>query len=772
MRRSPVVVVMLLLVVGCGELVNRTGYVLLLTELCADVNKRIAEAIAPGTETAPPAVVANELRGLAADAREKPAPREDRDLLQRLLRSFDATAARFATAAAAGERGDEVVAAAELEAANASLEMTSELAIEYGMPPLDRCEDVIEGIMQSPSPDSSPKPDPSSPPPDGGSAPDLQSEAVPDPDTGTGWRQLEPARLARQEVATARVGGIIYVAGGITEHAATRRVEAFDPVLQTWSAAPDLPFPVHHAMAVELRGQLVVLGGWRPRGNDLNGVVSDQVHRLDGDVWRSLPPLRRPRAAAAAAVVDDQIVVVGGQTDGGGLVAETEIYDADSGAWRDAGDIPTLREHLAAASDGRHVYAVGGRELSSDHNLAALERYDLRTDAWDTLQPMVEARGSIGAAVVDGRLVVVGGESPTTVHGAVQAYDIAADRWAGLPDLPRPRHGAGVAAVGDVLYVIHGSDATTHVGSTAAVDVLDPPRRRREPTAWRDIVDARSARQQTAVAAVGGAIMVAGGLREGATATGSVTRLETTVDQWQPAPPLPRPLHHAMAVGYRGELVVLGGWVAHGSEAVAETSNTVYVLRDGRWQTLTPLNHARAAGAAAVVDDEIVVVGGQAGGTLVPQTEVYDGDADAWHDATDLPTPREHLAAAAHDGYLYAVGGRALTKDANYHVLERYDPRTDTWTRLSPMPSARGSMGAGVVEGRLVVAGGEGPTEVLDVVELYDIALRQWVEGPGLTTPRHGAGVAVVGPVMYLVGGATRLGHHDATATVEALDFE
>jgi hypothetical protein len=47
--------------------------------------------------------------------------------------------------------------------------------------------------------------------------------------------------------------------------------------------------------------------------------------------------------------------------------------------------MPTPREHLGAASDGRYVYAVGGRQLSAAKNLGALEPYDPASDGWKKL---------------------------------------------------------------------------------------------------------------------------------------------------------------------------------------------------------------------------------------------------------------------------------------------------------------------------------------------------------------------------------------------------
>ncbi len=116
--------------------------------------------------------------------------------------------------------------------------------------------------------------------------------------------------------------------------------------------------------AVTYQGDPVVIGGFVP-GAELTSKQSDRVYVLHDDQWELLPPLNRARAAAAAAVVGNKIVVVGGQADGK-LVRETEVFDGQR--WTVAADIPTPREHLGAASDGRYLYAVGGRNLSADKN--------------------------------------------------------------------------------------------------------------------------------------------------------------------------------------------------------------------------------------------------------------------------------------------------------------------------------------------------------------------------------------------------------------------
>lgn len=123
---------------------------------------------------------------------------------------------------------------------------------------------------------------------------------------------------------------------------------------------------------------------------------------------------------------------------------------------------------------------------------------------------------------------------------------------------------------------------------------------------------------------------------------------------------------------------------------------------------------------------------GQNDKQLVTQTEVFDGES--WTSAPDMPTPREHLAAASDGVYLYTIGGRALSADKNLGAFERFDPLSGKWDKLEDMPTPRGSYGAALVDGRIVAVGGEEPTRVLPTVEMYDISTGKWTTQAPINT--------------------------------------
>lgn len=135
-----------------------------------------------------------------------------------------------------------------------------------------------------------------------------------------------------------------------------------------------------------------------------------------------------------------------------------------------------------------------------------------------------------------------------------------------------------------------------------------------------------------------------------------------------------------------------------------------------------------------------------------------------------MPTPREHLAAVAVHGRLFAISGRR--GGANRDAMEMYDPLANRWTSRAPIPTARSGIAAAAFGERIYVFGGEGnpstPSGVFGEVESYDVAADAWRSEPRMPTPRHGLGAALLGGAIYVPAGAAVAGF-GITATNEAL---
>jgi hypothetical protein len=288
------------------------------------------------------------------------------------------------------------------------------------------------------------------------------------------WQSGNDSRLAVQQAPAAVLDGRIWVVGGLTgPMQATAKTEFYDPTVRTWGLGPALPVALNHAMMVTYRGALWVIGGFVSQGGNPTATASARVLKLNKaqNDWIEGPPLQHARAAAAAAVVGDKIVVAGGRTgDPAKPVLPTEVYNGTS--WHDAAAIPTPGDHLAAASDGTYLYVVGGEKLTSSLPLAAVQRFNPATGQWTQPTPMPAAAANVGAAVVGGRLITLGGENLGSVFNTVRALNLTTRAWSSLPNMPLARHGMGVAVIGNSLYAVNGAAHPGHKASTKTLQIL------------------------------------------------------------------------------------------------------------------------------------------------------------------------------------------------------------------------------------------------------------------------------------------------------------
>jgi hypothetical protein len=288
------------------------------------------------------------------------------------------------------------------------------------------------------------------------------------PGLNTAWRALPDAPFARLEMATAAfedriwtVGGLLATGEGLTE------VAILDPTAGTWSDGPSLPVPLHHAALVSDGERLRVVGGYV--GSAFNLPAAETwVLEPGAESWAAGPSLPDPRAAGAAAWDGERIVYGGGVGPNG---VEDEVYVLAGDAWEELGGLPTLREHLAAASDGAGtVWFLGGRVASLESNLADVAL--VTGDEITSIGELPTARGGVAAFFVPGiGGCLTGGEAPDRAFAEVECID-AAGRVTTLAPMANVRHGHGAAVVGSTAYVVLGGP-TPGFSAHASVEALD-----------------------------------------------------------------------------------------------------------------------------------------------------------------------------------------------------------------------------------------------------------------------------------------------------------
>jgi hypothetical protein len=272
-----------------------------------------------------------------------------------------------------------------------------------------------------------------------------------------------PMPTSRYAFTSDVVNNKIYVIGGHERH--YNLVEEYDPATNVWSTKTPSNSPhAGHASCI-INGQIYVFGG----GIDKEIVTDVEAYNPLTDSWTKKAPIPldsgAPVSLNACAVVNGNAYLMGGQsTVEPARVAE---YDPVADSWRLTNSV---RQEYGgeALSLNSLIYFIGGCEFRSagqcDHPRDLLQSYDPAADAWTDHHPMLIPHTHHCAALLDGKIYVMGGgdmaaravNEATLVDKHLEVYDPATDTWAALPGLPMLDGlvNVGCNAVNGKIYII------------------------------------------------------------------------------------------------------------------------------------------------------------------------------------------------------------------------------------------------------------------------------------------------------------------------------
>ncbi len=305
--------------------------------------------------------------------------------------------------------------------------------------------------------------------------------AQPGPPQGK-WISLAPLPEALEEVFGGVANGKLYASQGLLPGFRPAGVMyEYDPGANAWTKKKPMPHLLHHVATAGLNEKLYFFGGFELPviGPPAWDPVNEAWEYTPGtDSWRALAPMPAKRGAAVAAVAAGKLYIIGGAGPMPGAsttvirpgqpqrsLDTVEEYDPATNTWRARSPMPTACNHMGAGTVNGKIYVIGGRLtgafiIAMPGNTDLVQEYDPATDSWATRAPMLTARSGHGAAVLNGRIYVAGGEVETyqylATFRAFEAYDPAANTWTQLPYMPSPRAGFAMAVMGNRIHVVSG----------------------------------------------------------------------------------------------------------------------------------------------------------------------------------------------------------------------------------------------------------------------------------------------------------------------------
>lgn len=270
---------------------------------------------------------------------------------------------------------------------------------------------------------------------------------------------LPELEAVRQEHSVAALGGEVYVIGGYTPMITTS-VLAYDPVTMMFREVADFPEPFNHPN-VGVVGDTLIVAGYYVNGMS-TAAANVWAYEAALDEWTARTPMPpgTERAAACTAVLNGKIYVFGGAREGSSS-ALASAYDVADDSWEELPEMPVRREHCAAGAVGEKLYIVGGRADGIEGLDTTAFEFDPASPGYVPIATMPTPRGGVAAAVYADRLFVFGGEGsdddPNGVFPDVEAYHPASDSWEIYAPMDAPRHGFGAAVVDGRIYLMGGA---------------------------------------------------------------------------------------------------------------------------------------------------------------------------------------------------------------------------------------------------------------------------------------------------------------------------
>ncbi len=282
--------------------------------------------------------------------------------------------------------------------------------------------------------------------------------------------------------------------------------------------------------------------------------------------WTSAPAMQHARAAHAVVATADAIYALAGTGAGGRPVLAVERFDGTG--WRDESVLPGHGLNApAAAVLGAEIFLIGGFDLSSNVPTADVSAYDTRTQRWRRVAALPQPRGGHAAAVLNGRIHVVGGGNSERTLEFHSVYDPATDRWRDLAPLPRSEGSPALVARDGRLYAIGGRSGSSDFGD---VYVYDPAR-----DSWSNAPPIEPRGTAGAVVYCDVIHLFGGESQAKGVTLASVLRLAPDSKAWDTAPPMPTARSFARAVLYRHAVYVVGGATNAGNSHSSEGSAVV-----------------------------------------------------------------------------------------------------------------------------------------------------------------------------------------------------
>ncbi|MGQ0508365.1 MAG: Kelch repeat-containing protein [Myxococcaceae bacterium] len=583
--------------------------------------------------------------------------------------------------------------------------------------------------------------------------------------------------------ATGRAGhtsiaynGYLYVVGGFD--GTTRRTDVqvarinANGTVGAWSTTTALGTGRERHANVVQNDVVYVLGGYTGAAR-LNDV---QMAKLNPDgtlgPWVASSSFVTGREGHTAVLQQGYLYVMGGY-DGAARVNDVQVAPVlgagGVGGWVNTGTFTTAREGHTGIGYKGYVFVLGGFNGTTrlaDVQAAPLNTSGTLTTAWTTTTALPSGAYQSSSVAYNGFIYNIGG---TGALAASRYARINADgtlgAWTNMTALGVNRFAHWIVAYNNFLYVLGGYDSTFRNTVYYAPINADG-----SIGAWATTTPFGTARREHKAIAYNGFMYVIGGENGGALSSVEYAPINAngTVGAWATTTAFTTARSCATNVVHNGFMYTIGGFIGPDcSGGTNPTANTQYAPINangtlGAWTATTPLPTARESMGFAIHNGKIYLAGGYESGAVrkVNMAQINtNGTLGAWQTLPNLPANRDWTHAVAQDGFFYSIGGTGGGSNAAVYMAglaDGPDGTVGTWNTTTALGTARSGHARVAYRGNLYVLGGRTGSFLNDVQRATinpGGTVGAWSATSAFTTARAGHTSVECNGYLYVLGG-------------------
>lgn len=594
------------------------------------------------------------------------------------------------------------------------------------------------------------------------------------------WSANTALSTARRELKSTISNGYVYITGatGVSSYISYAPIHA-NGIFGAWASTNTYATSKKDVAMANYNGYLYITGGCTSDVSGCNAGVgySNVSEYVKIDAAGSVGPNnatsafdveasgRRGHATIAAY---GYLYVLGGQQEGAGVVNTVKFAsinaDGTVGTWNTTNSFVTGRTQTAIVVRGGYLYLIGGHRTTATANCTrpgGVGVYYCDDIEWASINPSsgaltwqgstfvysaVQARSSLGAAIVNDYLYVIGGvhNNNSTASNEVDYARFNADGSLGTFALTTQQMQSGRGTVAAISH--NGKLYAVGSRNGLASEYATPDSNGDITSAWTTTGNspASSGDRWLTVSYSKGYIYALGGISSGGTFSSVIQIAKINADG------------------------TMSNW--------SSSSNTLSTVREGH--------------SSAVYNDKLYILGGDP--SLVNTVASVDyhqiinggsGTTGSWTSHASMAGSRAAHATASYNGYVYAFGGcSTVASSVNACANANID---STWTRAAvssagvvgawsapaslPASTPRFGLSAVAYNGYMYISGGCSATSTDDctnfqstvyyaAINSSDGTLGAWSSGGNIATGRFGHSMVVNNGYLYVLGGCSAMG--------------